>query len=48
LATGNIWPGHLILVMQAHLGALDHGGVGCGLDLAEIGLHNREGRERAP
>ncbi len=34
--------GHLILVMRAHLGALDHGGVDCGLDLIEIGQHNRE------
>jgi hypothetical protein len=40
--------GHLILVMRAHLDALDHGSVGCGLDLVEAGPDNREGRERAP
>jgi hypothetical protein len=33
--------GHLILVMRAHLGALDHG-MDSGLDLIEIGQHNRE------
>lgn len=34
--------GHLILVMRAHLDALDHGDVDCGLDLIEIGPHNHE------
>jgi hypothetical protein len=29
-------------VMRAHLNALDHGDVDCGLDLIEIGQHNRE------
>jgi hypothetical protein len=28
------------LVMRAHLEALDHGGMGCGLDVVEIGLDN--------
>ena len=34
--------GHLILVMRAHLDALDHGSVGCGLDLVEADADNRE------
>ena len=34
--------GHLILVMRAHLDAVDHGSVDWGLDLVEIGPDNRQ------